>query len=233
MLTLRKSGERGVSDLGWLKSRHTFSFGEYFDDAQMGFGDLRVINEDRIEGGTGFPTHGHRDMEIISYVLNGALDHKDSMGTAATILPGEVQRMSAGTGVRHSEHNHLKDLETHFFQIWILPDSDNLKPSYAQKDFSKELAKGKLFLAASKDGREGSITLNQDANLYLARLKAGEKLDLPIHWDRKAWLQLASGELTVNSLKLSEGDGLAIHEEGAVHAQVEKDSHFLYFNLPG
>ncbi len=233
MMTLRKSSERGLSDLGWLKSRHSFSFGEYFDDAQMGFGDLRVINEDRIQGGTGFSTHGHRDMEIISYVLSGALDHKDSMGTASTILPGEVQRMSAGTGVRHSEHNHLKDQETHFFQIWILPEEDNMKPGYAQKDFSKELGQGKLFLAASKDGREGSITLNQDANFYLGQLKAGEKADLPMHWDRKGWLQLASGELEVNGLRLSEGDGLAISEEGAVNIQVLKDSHFLYFNLPG
>ena len=232
-MTLRKSRERGLGDLGWLKSRHTFSFGEYYDEKEMGFGDLRVINEDRIQGGTGFPTHGHRDMEIISYVLSGALDHKDSMGTAATILPGEVQRMSAGTGVRHSEHNHLKDKETHFFQIWILPDADNLKPGYAQKDFSKELGAGKLFLAASKDGREGSITLNQDANLYLARPSAGGKFDLPMHWDRKAWLQLASGELTVNGQKVDEGDGLAIIEEGAVKVEVVKDSHFLYFNLPG
>jgi len=232
-MTLWKSGERGLSDLGWLKSRHSFSFGEYFDEARMGFGDLRVINEDRIQGGTGFSTHGHRDMEIISYVLKGALDHKDSMGTAATILPGEVQRMSAGTGVRHSEHNHLKDEETHFFQIWILPDADNLKPGYAQKDFSKQLEKGKPFLAASKDGREGSITLNQDANLYLARPVAGEKLDLPLHWDRKGWLQLASGELIVNGQKLDEGDGLAISEESAVKVEAVKDSHFLYFNLPG
>jgi redox-sensitive bicupin YhaK (pirin superfamily) len=233
MMTLWKSGERGLSDLGWLKSRHSFSFGEYFDEARMGFGDLRVINEDRIQGGTGFSTHGHRDMEIISYVLKGALDHKDSMGTAATILPGEVQRMSAGMGVRHSEHNHLKDGETHFFQIWILPDADNLKPGYAQKDFSKQLEQGKLFLAASKDGREGSITLNQDANLYLARPGAGEKLDLPLHWDRKGWLQLASGELTVNGQKLAEGDGMAISEESAVKVQAVEDSHFLYFNLPG
>ncbi len=233
MMTLRQSDKRGLTDMGWLKSRHTFSFGEYFDKTEMGFGDLRVINEDRIQGGTGFPTHGHRDMEIISYVLNGALDHKDSMGTASTILPGEVQRMSAGTGVRHSEHNHLKDQETHFFQIWIMPAEDGLKPGYAQKDFSKELATGNLFLAASKDGREGSITLNQDANLYLARPTAGTKLDLTLHWDRKGWIQLASGELKVGDQKLSEGDGLAIWEENSFNVLAEKDSHFLYFDLPG
>lgn len=233
MLTLRKAADRGLTDIGWLKSLHTFSFGEYFDKTQMGFGDLRVINEDRIQGGTGFPTHAHRDMEIISYVLSGALDHKDSMGTASTILPGEVQRMSAGTGVRHSEHNHLKDRETHFLQIWIMPEADGLKPGYAQKDFSKELAAGKLFLAASRNGRDGSVALNQDADLYLARLGAGEKLSLPMHWDRKGWLQLLEGELTVNGQRLSAGDGLAISEEGEVKVVVEKDSHFLYFNLPG
>lgn len=233
MLTLRKSAERGSTSLGWLQSLHTFSFGDYFDEAEMGFGDLRVINEDRIQGGTGFSTHGHRDMEIISYVLTGALEHKDSMGTSATILPGEVQRMSAGTGVRHSEHNHLKDEETHFFQIWVLPDKDGLKPGYAQKDFSRELGQGGLFLALSKDRREGSLTMNQDADLYLAKPKAGEKLDLPVHRDRKGWLQLASGELTVNGRKLEAGDGLAISEESAVKVEAVRDSHFLYFNLPG
>ncbi len=233
MMTLRKSAERGSTRLGWLQSLHTFSFGDYLDEAEMGFGDLRVINEDRIQGGRGFSTHGHRDMEIISYVLKGALEHKDSTGTSATLLPGEVQRMSAGTGVRHSEHNHLKDEETHFLQIWVLPDKDGLKPGYAQKDFSRELGKGKLFLALSKDGREGSLTMNQDADLYLAKPKAGEKLDLPVHWDRKGWLQLASGGLAVNGHKLEAGDGLAIHEESAVKVEAVQDSHFLYFNLPG
>lgn len=232
MMTLRKSSERGLSDLGWLKSLHTFSFGEYFEDAQMGFSDLRVINEDRIQGGTGFQTHGHRDMEIISYVLEGALEHKDSMGTSAVILPGEVQRMSAGTGVRHSEQNHLKDKETHFFQIWVLPNANGLKPGYAQKDFSKELALGKLFLAASQGGKEGSISLNQDANLYLAKPKTGETLDLPIAGNRKGWLQLVQGELTVNGQQVQTGDGLAMSGEASVKVQVEKDSHLLYFNLP-
>jgi redox-sensitive bicupin YhaK (pirin superfamily) len=232
MMTLRKSSERGLSDLGWLKSLHTFSFGEYFEDAQMGFSDLRVINEDRIQGGTGFQTHGHRDMEIISYVLEGALEHKDSIGTRAVILPGEVQRMSAGTGVRHSEQNHLKDKETHFFQIWVLPNANGLKPGYAQKDFSKELALGKLFLVASQDGKEGSISLNQDVQLYLAKPKPGEKLDFPIASNRKGWLQLVQGELRVNGGKVQTGDGLAVSGETALKAVVEKDSHLLYFNLP-
>lgn len=232
-MTLRRSADRGHSDLGWLNSRHTFSFSDYHDEAHMGFGVLRVINEDRIQGGTGFSTHGHRDMEIISYVLSGALEHKDSMGTAATILPGEVQRMSAGTGVRHSEQNHLKDKETHFFQIWILPEADSLKPSYAQKDFSKELASGKLFLAASRDGREGSITLNQDAQLYLAKMDKGASLTLPIQKDRKGWLQLASGELEVGGYKLSPGDGLAVWDESSLGVKIETNAHFLYFNLPG
>lgn len=233
MMLLRPSDKRGLTHLEWLKSRHSFSFGEYFDKAQMGFGDLRVINEDRIKGGSGFHTHDHRDMEILSYVIAGALDHKDSMGTATTILPGEVQRMSAGTGIKHSEHNHLKDQETHFFQVWIMPEEDGLKPGYAQKDFSKELAAGKLFLAASKDGREGSLTLNQDASFYLARPKAGTEMGMKLHWDRKGWLQLAAGELKVGDQKLSEGDGLAIWEENEFSIQVVKDSHFLYFDLSG
>jgi redox-sensitive bicupin YhaK (pirin superfamily) len=232
MLTLRGSKDRGLADMGWLKSRHTFSFGQYYDEGQMGFSVLRVINEDRVQGGTGFSTHGHQDMEIISYVLNGALLHKDSMGTKATILPGEVQRMSAGTGVRHSEHNHLTDIETHFFQIWILPEADGLKPGYAQKDFTKQLLKGDLFLAVSHDGRDGSITMNQDANLYLAQPKAGSKLALPLPRGRKGWLQMASGELKVGSQKMSAGDGLAIADEKQLEAQVEMDSHFLFFDLP-
>lgn len=233
MMTLRKSGARGFSDLGWLHSQHTFSFGDYHDEAQMGFGDLRVINEDRIQGGTGFGTHGHRDMEIISYVLCGALDHKDSMGTAATIFPGEVQRMSAGTGVRHSEFNHLKEEETHFFQIWILPEKEGLNPSYAQKDFSKGLALGKLFLAASPNGKEGSITLNQDVLFYLAKVKAGEKVKLPLPKDRKGWLQLASGELSIGPHKISPGDGVALSQEESPEVNVGKDAHFLFFDLLG
>ena len=232
MMTLRKSGDRGLSDLGWLHSQHTFSFSDYYEEAQMGFGDLRVINEDRIQGGTGFGTHGHRDMEIISYVLSGALDHKDSMGTAATIFPGEVQRMSAGTGVRHSEYNHEKDKETHFFQIWILPEKEGLKPGYAQKDFSKVLASGKLFLAASRNGVEDSITLNQDVRLYLAKMGTGEKVKLPLQKDRKGWLQLASGELSVGPNKLSAGDGLSLSNEVSPEVKIVKDAHFLFFDLP-
>ena len=233
MLTLRGSKDRGLADMGWLKSRHTFSFGGYYDEGQMGFSVLRVINEDRIQGGTGFSTHGHQNMEIISYVLTGALDHKDSMGTAATILPGEVQRMSAGTGVRHSEHNHLLDIETHFFQIWILPEADGLKPGYAQKDFAKQLAKGDLFLAVSQDGRDDSITMNQDANLYLAKPPAGKKLVLPLPKGRKGWLQLATGELKVGSQKVSGGDGLAIEDEKQLEVLAVTDAHFLFFDLPG
>jgi redox-sensitive bicupin YhaK (pirin superfamily) len=232
MLTLKRSTDRGLTDIGWLKSRHTFSFGGFYEEDSMGFSVLRVINEDRIRGGTGFSTHGHRDMEIISYVLNGALEHKDSMGTASTILPGEVQRMSAGTGVRHSEQNHLPDLETHFFQIWIIPEAEGLKPGYAQKDFSRELAEGKLFLAASRDGREGSITINQDADLYLARPKAGSVIELPFNRGGKGWLQVVSGELKVGDHLLRDGDGLAISDEATVSVQVKKDSHFLYFDLP-
>jgi hypothetical protein len=233
MITIRHSHERFLTEIGWLKSRHTFSFGEHQDPNHMGFSDLRVINEDRIQGGTGFLTHGHRDMEIISYVLSGALEHKDSMGTAAVILPGEVQRMSAGTGVRHSEQNHLKDQETHFFQIWVLPEADGLKPGYAQKDFSKQLNDGELFLALSKDGREGSITMNQDVDLYLAKPPKGTRIDLSLRLGRKGWLQLASGQLSLNGQTISSGDGVAISDESQLRVEVEKNSHFLFFDLPG
>jgi hypothetical protein len=216
-----------------LKSLHTFSFGEHYDPEHMGFSVLRVINEDRIQGGTGFSTHGHRDMEIISYVLDGALEHKDSMGTSTIILPGEVQRMSAGTGVRHSEQNQLKDKETHFFQIWVLPESEGLKPGYAQKDFSRRLNEGKLFLALSKDGREGSVTMNQDVNLYLAKTKEGTKMDLTLRRGRKGWLQLASGQLSLNDQTVSRGDGAAISDENQLRIEIEEDAHFLFFDLPG
>ena len=232
MITLRSSQERFLTEIGWLKSLHTFSFGEHHDPNQMGFSDLRVINEDRIQGGTGFSTHGHKDMEIISYVLSGALEHKDSMGTAATILPGEVQRMSAGTGVRHSEQNHLKDKETHFFQIWILPEANGLTPGYAQKDFSKQIADGKLFLALSKDGREGSITINQDVDLYLAKPSEGTRLNLSLRPGRKGWLQLASGQLSLNGKTIARGDGAAIDGETQLKIEIEKNSHFLFFDLP-
>ena len=233
MITLRPSKERMLTEIGWLKSLHTFSFGEHYDPNHMGFSVLRVINEDRIQGGTGFSTHGHRDMEIISYVLNGALEHKDSMGTASTILPGEVQRMSSGTGVRHSEQNHLKDKETHFFQIWVLPGSEGLKPGYAQKDFSRQLNEGKLFLALSRDGREGSVTMNQDVDLYLAKPKEGTRLDLSLRPGRKGWLQLASGQLSLNGQPISRGDGEAISDEAQLRVEVQKDAHLLFFDLPG
>jgi hypothetical protein len=232
MITIRRSDERFLTEIGWLKSLHTFSFGEHQDPDHMGFSDLRVINEDRIQGGTGFSTHGHRDMEIISYVLSGALEHKDSMGTAAVILPGEVQRMSAGTGVRHSEQNHLKDQETHFFQIWVLPEADGLKPGYAQKDFSKQINDGKLFLALSKDGRDGSITMNQDVDLYLAKPPKGTRIDLSLRPGHKGWLQLASGQLSLNGQPISRGDGAAISDESQLRVEIEKDSHFLFFDLP-
>ncbi len=232
MITVRSSRERFLTEIGWLKSLHTFSFGEHQDTNHMGFSDLRVINEDRIQGGTGFSTHGHKDMEIISYVLSGALEHKDSMGTAAVILPGEVQRMSAGTGVRHSEQNHLKDQETHFFQIWVLPEANGLKPGYAQKDFSRQLDEGKLFLVLSKEGREGSLTMNQDVDLYLAKPQEGTRLDISLRQGRKGWLQLAAGQLSLNGQKVDQGDGVAISGENQLRIEVEKNSHLLFFDLP-
>ncbi len=210
MLQLRKSDERGLADHGWLKSRHTFSFADYYNPKHMGFKSLRVINEDRIDGGTGFGTHPHRDMEIISYVVKGGLVHQDSMGTKAVILPGEVQRMSAGNGIAHSEKNQLADLETHFFQIWILPNQTGGTPGYGQKSFEKELNEKKLVLVISQDGREGSLQIKQDADLYISRLPKSETLDFKIRQQRGVWIQVLKGKLTVNGQEISSGDAVSL-----------------------
>ncbi len=214
MLVIRKSEERGAVDIGWLNSKHTFSFGHYYDPAHMGVGPLRVINEDRVEPGAGFEPHGHSDMEIISYVLDGALEHKDSIGTGSVIRPGEVQRMSAGTGIRHSEFNHSKQAPVHFLQIWILPERERLEPSYEQKPFGENEKRGRLRLVGSRDGRDGSVTIHQDVDLYATVLADGESVTHALPQGRKGWVQVARGSVRLNEQPLHAGDGVAI--EGAV-----------------
>ncbi len=232
MIQVRKSGDRGHANHGWLKAKHSFSFADYYDPKNMGFSILRVINEDRITGGNGFGAHPHRDMEIITYIIDGALAHKDSMGNAAVIRPGEVQTMSAGTGVRHSEYNELQDQETHLLQIWLLPKQMNVKPSYGQKAFEKVLNEKDVVLVVSPDGREGSIAMNLEADLYASKLKEGKQLEFKLKPGRSAWVQIIAGELTLNSDKLSAGDGAAISDESLLKIESKKDSHFLYFDLP-
>lgn len=208
MLQVRKGNERGYADHGWLKSFHTFSFADYHDPEHMGFGNLRVINEDRILPGSGFGTHGHRDMEIISYVLEGALAHEDNMGNGSTMVPGDVQRMSAGKGVLHSEYNHSKDGVTHFLQIWIEPDVTGIRPSYEQKHFDAASKRGRLRLIASSDAREGSVLIHQDASVYAALLDGAERIEHKLALARKTYVHVARGKLTVNGQPLEAGDAL-------------------------
>ena len=213
MITIRQAEDRGQADLGWLDSKHTFSFGHYRDPAHMGFESLRVINDDRVAPGGGFDTHPHENMEIISYVLDGALEHKDSMGTGSVINSGDVQRMSAGTGVTHSEFNHSKEEGVHFLQIWFLPDTKGLEPGYEQKSFSAESKKGILKLVASRDGREGSVSLNQDVDMYAALLDEGDSVTHNLNDNRKAWVQVAKGSVMLNGKELRPGDGASIDGE--------------------
>ncbi|WP_022980971.1 pirin family protein [Ideonella sp. B508-1] len=231
MITLRKSGERGLADHGWLRSFHTFSFADYYDPAHMGFGNLRVINEDRVAPGTGFGTHGHRDMEIVSYVLDGELAHKDSMGNGTAIRPGEVQRMTAGTGVRHSEFNHAEGQTTHFLQIWLLPDRLGHTPGYEQKAFSAEDKRGRLRLVASPDGREGSVTLHANASLRAGLFDGDESAELTLDPARKAWVHLARGTLTVNGHALQAGDALALSGETRLEISGGEGAEVLVFDL--
>jgi len=216
MITLRSAQERGVADFGWLDSRHTFSFGNYYDPNHMGFASLRVINEDKVTAGQGFGTHGHRDMEIISYVLEGALEHKDSIGTGSVIRPGDVQRMSAGTGIRHSEFNASQTDPVHFLQIWILPEQEGIKPGYEQKTFTEAEKQGRLRLVGSRDGREGSITIHQNVDLYAASLQQDEEVSHTLAEGRVAWLQVARGAVQLNQQTLTAGDGAAISEEALI-----------------
>lgn len=231
MITLRKSGERGLADHGWLRSFHTFSFADYHDPAHMGFGNLLVINEDRVAPGTGFGTHGHRDMEIVSYVLDGELAHKDSMGNGTAIRPGEVQRMTAGTGVRHSEFNHAEGQTTHFLQIWLLPDRLGHTPGYEQKAFSAEDKRGRLRLVASPDGREGSVTLHANASLRAGLFDGDESAELTLDPARKAWVHLARGTLTVNGHALQAGDALALSGETRLEISSGEGAEVLVFDL--
>jgi quercetin 2,3-dioxygenase len=232
MIHVRKAQDRGEANHGWLKSKHTFSFADYYDPQHMGFGPLRVINEDRIEGGTGFGTHPHRDMEIISYVIDGELAHKDSMGNTTVIKPGEVQRMSAGTGVVHSEMNNLKDKVTHFLQIWIIPEQDRIKPSYDQKNFESYLKCNDLILVASKRGRNGSITLNQDVDIYAAQASdVGEKTHKTfLH--RHLWVQVIKGGVSVEGILLNAGDGAGIEAVESLNLQWYKGSEYILFDMP-
>lgn len=232
MITLRPAAERGRSALGWLDSRHTFSFADYDDPRHQGFGALRVINDDRVAPGAGFGTHGHRDMEIVSYVLAGALEHRDSMGNGSIIRPGEVQRMTAGTGVLHSERNPSRTEPVHFLQIWILPERSGLTPGYEQRAFDLDAARGRLVLVASRDGREGSLTIHQDASIYAARLGSGERASLPLTPGRKAWVHVARGEVTLNdSAALGEGDGAALRDEREVVLEGRSQAEVLVFDL--
>lgn len=232
MMLVRKSNERGLAEHGWLKSRHTFSFAEYYDQKFMGFGPLRVINEDRILGGTGFDTHPHRDMEIISYVVSGGLKHKDSMGNTAVIKPGEVQRMSAGTGVRHSEYNEKDGEEAHFFQIWIMPNQMGVEPGYGQKSFEKELETQKLVHVISPDGKEGSISIHQDANMYISRLKKSQDLNFEVKPNRRLWVQMVKGAVKVNGQELTTGDAVAAQDIAKAAITASEDSEMILFDLP-
>ncbi|HVO13825.1 MAG TPA: pirin family protein [Alphaproteobacteria bacterium] len=231
MITIRPRDQRGTAKIGWLDSKHTFSFGHYYDPSQMGFRALRVINEDRVIPGAGFPTHGHRDMEIISYVLEGALAHKDSTGTAETIRPGEVQRMTAGTGVRHSEFNASDKEPVHFLQIWILPEREGFEPGYEQRAFSEAEKRGKLRLVASRDGRDGSVTVHQDVALYATLLGAGDKVSYDLKPGRHAWVQVARGQVKLNGALLKEGDGAAIEKLDRIELEGATESETLLFDL--
>ena len=230
MIRVRPAAERGRTDWGWLDSRHTFSFGDYHDDAHMGFRALRVINDDRVEAGAGFGAHGHRDMEILSYVLEGALAHQDSAGGGGVIRPGDIQVMRAGTGVTHSEYNHSKTEPVHFLQIWIVPDTRGLKPAYGQQAFDRDAAKKAFVLLASKDGRDGSLQVHQDVSLRVALIGPGERRELPLGPDRHAWIHVARGSASLNGTALGEGDGVAVSGEKLV-ALVGGPAEVLVFDL--
>jgi redox-sensitive bicupin YhaK (pirin superfamily) len=232
MIIPRKSAQRGYADHGWLKSYHSFSFADYHDPAHMGFSNLRVINEDRIAPGTGFGAHGHRDMEIISYVLDGALGHKDSIGNGATIVPGEVQRMSAGTGIRHSESNDATDRTTHFLQIWIEPNVSGIAPGYEQKAFGDAEKRGKLRLVASPDGRDGSVKVHADALLYAGLFNGAETATLAIPKGRRAYVHVVRGPVSVNGRPLAAGDALKLEDEASIVLAGGRDAEVLVFDLP-
>jgi quercetin 2,3-dioxygenase len=231
MLTLRRSAERGFADHGWLKSFHSFSFANYYDPQHMGWGNLRVINEDRIAPGTGFGTHGHRDMEIISYVLEGSLAHRDTLGNVKAIPPGDVQRMSAGSGVQHSEFNHAQGETTHFLQIWIEPNVRGIEPGYEQKTFATEEKRGRLRLVASPDGAAGSVLIHADARVYAGLFDGAEAAQLPLGAGRKGYVHLVRGELQVNGQRLKAGDAALLESEAQVDLGGGRDAEVLVFDL--
>jgi redox-sensitive bicupin YhaK (pirin superfamily) len=231
VITIRRSNERGGGDYGWLNTRHTFSFNDYFDEKWMGFRSLRVINEDWVGPSGGFPTHPHRDMEIITYILSGKLEHKDSLGTGSVILPGDGQRMTAGRGIRHSEQNPSSTETAHLLQIWILPEKQGLEPSYEQKSFPESEKRGKLRLIASNNGADGSVRINQDAKLFVTLLAPGEEVAHSLGGKRHAWLQVAKGEVELNGQKLNQGDGAAASDEGKLTIKGTKDAEVLLFDL--
>jgi redox-sensitive bicupin YhaK (pirin superfamily) len=231
MITRRAADERGRTKLSWLDSAHTFSFNNYYDPRHMGFRQLRVINDDRVKPGTGFGTHGHRDMEILTYVLEGALEHEDSTGNGSVIRPGEVQRMSAGTGISHSEYNHSRTEPVHFLQIWILPDHQGLQPSYEQRFFAPEELRGQWRLIAARDGREGAVTVHQDGDVLATQLEPGEHIVYRLQAGRHAWLQLARGAVTLNGTQLTAGDCAAISQEEELELRADDGSEVLLFDL--
>jgi hypothetical protein len=231
MITIRPANERGGGNHGWLDTRHTFSFSDYYDPRHMGFRALRVINEDRVAPGTGFGTHGHRDMEILSYVVSGGLAHRDSTGNAEVLRPHEWQRMTAGRGVRHSEMNASKTEPVHFYQIWILPESEGLRPGYEQKSFAPEEKTGKLKLVAARDAREGSLKIHQDVSVYNAILKADEQVEHRLAGGRHAWLQVVRGAVELNGNRLGAGDGAAVSEEEALAIRAVEEAEITLFDL--
>jgi len=231
MITIRRSNERGGGDYGWLKTHHTFSFNDYWDEKWMGFRSLRVINEDFVAPKGGFPTHPHRDMEIITYVLSGELEHKDSLGTGSVILPGDGQRMTAGRGIRHSEFNPSATDAVHLLQIWIMPDKPGHEPSYEQKSFPESEKLGKLRLIASNDGSDGSVKIHQDAKLFVSLLSPGDEVQHTLANNRHVWLQVAKGEVELNGQKLNQGDGAAVNDERNLTIKGTKDAEVLLFDL--
>ena len=231
MYDIIRSNDRGAADHGWLKARHTFSFAEYHNPERVHFGKLRVINEDRIAPGKGFGTHPHQDMEIVTYIISGAIEHKDSMGNGTIIRAGEVQRMTAGTGVLHSEFNHSQEEELHLLQIWIFPEQKNLEPGYEQTLFSREEKLNTLRLIGSRDGRDGSITIHQDVDLYASVLESGKSVSLDNVADRRIFIQVVSGNVDMNGERLAAGDGIQIRNESSIRLVAENDAELLLFNM--
>jgi hypothetical protein len=231
MIQLIRSESRGSADHGWLKARHTFSFANYYDPAMMGFGSLRVINEDRIEPSQGFGTHPHNDMEIVTYIIDGALEHKDSMGNGSVIQAGDVQRMTAGTGVRHSEFNHSSEAPVHLLQIWILPEEDSLPPGYEQRNYSRDTKLNQWRLIAAREGRDGSLRIHQDVDLHASILEAGTTLDHSFADGRRGFLQIVSGSVDANGESLQGGDGAMITDEAALQVQATSESELLLFDI--